>query len=88
MLTSITALLSIRLKELLLKERAERSALQARVEDLEERYANAAQQLEQQHSHEAQYKDALRNLQDSVSQQEAFRASQQVEEVILLLKFA
>lgn len=81
-----TALLSLRLKELLLKERSERTALQARVEELEERYANAVQQLEQQRSHEAQYKDALHSLQGSVSKQEALRASQQAEEVILLLK--
>ncbi|KAK3546336.1 hypothetical protein QTP70_025668 [Hemibagrus guttatus] len=70
-----------RLKELLLKERSERTALQSRVEDLEERCANAAQQLEQQRSHEAQYKDALHSLQESVSQQEALRATQQVEEM-------
>ncbi|GAA6108442.1 leucine-rich repeat and coiled-coil domain-containing protein 1 isoform X2 [Tachysurus ichikawai] len=70
-----------RLKELLLKERSERSAHQSRAEELEERYTNAAQQLEQLRSHEAQYKDALHNLQDSVSQQEALRATQQVEEM-------
>lgn len=80
--------LSVRLKELLLKERSERSALQARVEDLEERYTAAAQQLELQRSHEAQYKDALHSLQESVSQQETVRATQQVEEVILLLKLS
>ncbi|MCI4377661.1 hypothetical protein PGIGA_G00206060 [Pangasianodon gigas] len=72
-----------RLKELLMKERSERTALQARVEELEERCANAAQQLEQQRSHEAQYKDALHSLQESVSQQEALRARQQVEEMKL-----
>ncbi|XP_060730038.1 leucine-rich repeat and coiled-coil domain-containing protein 1 isoform X2 [Tachysurus vachellii] len=70
-----------RLKELLLKERSERSAHQSRVEELEERYTNAAQQLEQLRSHEAQYKDALHGLQESVSQQEALRATQQVEEM-------
>ncbi|XP_026791598.3 leucine-rich repeat and coiled-coil domain-containing protein 1 isoform X1 [Pangasianodon hypophthalmus] len=70
-----------RLKELLMKERSERTALQARVEELEERCANAAQQLEQQRSHEAQYKDALHSLQEGVSQQEALRARQQVEEM-------
>ncbi|XP_053358752.1 leucine-rich repeat and coiled-coil domain-containing protein 1 [Clarias gariepinus] len=70
-----------RLKELLLKERSERTALQTRVEELEERCANAVQQLEQQRSHEAQYKDALHRLQESVSQQEADRATQQVEEM-------
>lgn len=84
--TKTTVLLSLRLKDLLLKERSERTALQARVEELEKRYANAAQQLEQQCSHVAQYKDALHSLQESVSQQEALRASQQVEEVILLSK--
>lgn len=83
-----TVLRSTRLKELLLKERSERAALQARVEELEERYANASQQLEQQRSHEAQYKDALRSLQESVSQQEALRAKQQAEEVMLLLKLS
>lgn len=81
--TITTALLALRLKELLLKERSERTALQTRVEELEERCANAVQQLEQQRSHEAQYKDALHRLQESVSQQEADRATQQVEEVIL-----
>ncbi|TSK82158.1 Leucine-rich repeat and coiled-coil domain-containing protein 1 [Bagarius yarrelli] len=65
-----------RLKELLLKERSERAAFQTRVEELEERCANAAKQR----SHEAQYKDALHSLQQSVSQQEALKASQQVEE--------
>lgn len=80
-----TASIALRLKELLLKERSERSAHQSRAEELEERYTNAAQQLEQLRSHEAQYKDALHNLQDSVSQQEALRATQQVEEVILFL---
>lgn len=81
-----TALIAFRLKKLLLKERSERTALQTRVEELEERCANAAQQLEQQRSHEAQYKGALHSLQESVSQQEALRASQQVEEVIFLQK--
>lgn len=70
-----------RLKKLLLKERSERTALQTRVEELEERCANAAQQLEQQRSHVVQYKGALHSLQESVSQQEALRASQQVEEM-------
>ncbi|KAI5104052.1 leucine-rich repeat and coiled-coil domain-containing protein 1, partial [Silurus meridionalis] len=70
-----------RLKELLLKERSERTALQIRVEELVERCTNAAQQLEQQRSHEAQYKDALHSLQESVSQQEALRATQQVDEM-------
>ncbi|XP_047674679.1 leucine-rich repeat and coiled-coil domain-containing protein 1 isoform X3 [Tachysurus fulvidraco] len=70
-----------RLKELLLKERSERSAHQSRAEELEERYTNAAQQLEQLRSHEAQYKEALHSLQESVSQQEALRATQQVEEM-------
>ncbi|XP_060788227.1 leucine-rich repeat and coiled-coil domain-containing protein 1 isoform X2 [Neoarius graeffei] len=70
-----------RLKQLLLKERTERTALQARAEELEERCANAAQQLQQQHSHEAKYKEALHSLQESVSQQETLRASQQVEEM-------
>lgn len=58
------------------------------MEELEERYTNAAQQLEQQRSHEAQYKDALHSVQESVSQQEALRASQQVEEVKLFLKLS
>ncbi|KAI5627917.1 leucine-rich repeat and coiled-coil domain-containing protein 1 [Silurus asotus] len=70
-----------RLKELLLKERSERTALQIRVEELVERCTNAAQQLEHQRSHEAQYKDALHSLQESVSQQEALRATQQVDEM-------
>ncbi|KAF5904080.1 leucine-rich repeat and coiled-coil domain-containing protein 1 isoform X1, partial [Clarias magur] len=70
-----------RLKELLLKERSERTALQTRVEELEGLCANAVQQLEQQRSHEAQYKDALHRLQESVSQQDADRATQQVEEM-------
>lgn len=84
----ITALLVLRLKELLLKERTERTALQARVEELEERCANAAQQLERQRRHEAKYKDALHSLQESVSHQETLRASQQVEEVIVLWKLS
>lgn len=70
----------------MLKERSERAALQTRVEELEERCANAAKRLEQQRSHEAQYKDVLHSLQESVSQQEALKACQQVEEVMLLPK--
>uniref|UniRef100_A0A3B1JSB3 Leucine-rich repeat and coiled-coil domain-containing protein 1 n=1 Tax=Astyanax mexicanus TaxID=7994 RepID=A0A3B1JSB3_ASTMX len=70
-----------RLKELLLKERSDRAALQARVEELEERCKNSAEQLELLHSREDQHKRALRCLEESVSQGEALRARQKAEEM-------
>ncbi|KAL7876298.1 hypothetical protein AOLI_G00112610 [Acnodon oligacanthus] len=70
-----------RLKELLLKERSDRAALQARVEELEERCSTAAEQLEQLRSQEDQHKRALHSLQACVSQEEALRAGQKAEEM-------
>ncbi|XP_041697722.1 leucine-rich repeat and coiled-coil domain-containing protein 1 isoform X2 [Coregonus clupeaformis] len=70
-----------RLKELLLKERSERSGLQARVEELEERCQSSALQLEQVLQREEQHKRALRSLEDSTSHSEAQRARQQAEEM-------
>uniref|UniRef100_A0A8B9GRR7 Leucine-rich repeat and coiled-coil domain-containing protein 1 n=1 Tax=Astyanax mexicanus TaxID=7994 RepID=A0A8B9GRR7_ASTMX len=70
-----------RLKELLLKERSDRAALQARLEELEERCKNSAEQLELLHSREDQHKRALRCLEESVSQGEALRARQKAEEM-------
>ncbi|XP_031418909.1 leucine-rich repeat and coiled-coil domain-containing protein 1 [Clupea harengus] len=70
-----------RLKELLLKERSERSSLQARVEELEDRRGDRAEQLELTRSREDQLKRALRSLEDQVAQAEALRAQQQAEEM-------
>uniref|UniRef100_A0AAR2KI04 Leucine-rich repeat and coiled-coil domain-containing protein 1 n=1 Tax=Pygocentrus nattereri TaxID=42514 RepID=A0AAR2KI04_PYGNA len=70
-----------RLKELLLKERSDRSALQARVEELEERCSAAAEQREQLRSQEDQHKRALQTLQACISQEEALRAGQKAEEM-------
>ncbi|KAL2097658.1 hypothetical protein ACEWY4_006865 [Coilia grayii] len=70
-----------RLKEMLLKERSERSSLQARVEELEERRRDLAEQLELSRSREEQLKRALHCLEDQVSQADALRAQQQAEEM-------
>ncbi|XP_062381725.1 leucine-rich repeat and coiled-coil domain-containing protein 1 [Sardina pilchardus] len=70
-----------RLKETLLKERSERSTLQARAEDLEERRRDWAAQLELARGREDQLKRALRSLEDQVSQAEALRAQQQADEM-------
>uniref|UniRef100_A0A674ANY8 Leucine-rich repeat and coiled-coil domain-containing protein 1 n=1 Tax=Salmo trutta TaxID=8032 RepID=A0A674ANY8_SALTR len=70
-----------RLKELLLKERSERSGLQARVEELEERCQSSALQLEQVLQREEQHKRALRTLEDSTSHSEARKARRQAEEM-------
>ncbi|XP_062337563.1 leucine-rich repeat and coiled-coil domain-containing protein 1 [Osmerus eperlanus] len=70
-----------RLKELLLRERSERSVLQARVEELEERSQGLALQLEQARQQEDHQLRALRSLEDSVAQKEALRARQQAEEM-------
>ncbi|KAG5285397.1 hypothetical protein AALO_G00002920 [Alosa alosa] len=70
-----------RLKESLLKERSERSTLQARVEDLEERRRDWAAQLDLARGREDQLKRALRSLEDQVSQAEALRAQQQADEM-------
>ncbi|XP_036375424.1 leucine-rich repeat and coiled-coil domain-containing protein 1 [Megalops cyprinoides] len=70
-----------RLKELLLKERAERAGLQERVERLEERERAAREELGQARSREDQQQRALRSLEDSISRGEALRARQQAEEM-------
>ncbi|XP_062849049.1 leucine-rich repeat and coiled-coil domain-containing protein 1 [Trichomycterus rosablanca] len=70
-----------RLKELLLKERSERGALQSRVDELEERCRSSAEQLEQLRSREKRHKSALCDLQETVSQQEALRVKQQTDEM-------
>ncbi|XP_036841612.1 leucine-rich repeat and coiled-coil domain-containing protein 1 isoform X3 [Oncorhynchus mykiss] len=70
-----------RLKELLLKERSERSGLQARVEELDERCQSSALQLEQVLQREEQHKRALRSLEDSTSHSEARKARRQAEEM-------
>uniref|UniRef100_A0A4W5PDI7 Leucine-rich repeat and coiled-coil domain-containing protein 1 n=1 Tax=Hucho hucho TaxID=62062 RepID=A0A4W5PDI7_9TELE len=70
-----------RLKELLLKERSERSGLQARVEELEERCQSSALQLEQVLQREEQHKRALRSLEDSTSHSEARKARREAEEM-------
>ncbi|KAJ8011334.1 hypothetical protein DPEC_G00057060 [Dallia pectoralis] len=66
-----------RLKELLLKERSERSSLQARMEELEQRRQSSASQLEQAQQREEQHRAALH----SVTRGEADRARQQAEEM-------
>lgn len=68
-----------------MKERSERSGLQARVEELEERCQSSALQLEQVLQREEQHKRALRSLEDSTSHSEARKARRQAEEVELLL---
>uniref|UniRef100_A0A4W4DPS3 Leucine-rich repeat and coiled-coil domain-containing protein 1 n=2 Tax=Electrophorus electricus TaxID=8005 RepID=A0A4W4DPS3_ELEEL len=68
-----------RLKELLLKERSDRAELQARVEELEQRCRTLAEQVEQLRNQEDLHKRALCSLEQSVSQEEAHRASQQAE---------
>ncbi|KAI3374789.1 hypothetical protein L3Q82_021344 [Scortum barcoo] len=70
-----------RLKELLLKERSERSELQTRVEELEGRCQSLIQQLEQARSSEQQHKTALSRLEESISHGDALRARQQAEEM-------
>ncbi|KAI4872481.1 hypothetical protein NFI96_017472 [Prochilodus magdalenae] len=70
-----------RLKELLLKERSDRAALQARVEELEDRCSTTAEQLEHLRSQDDQHKRALHSLEECISQEEALRARQKAEEM-------
>ncbi len=72
---------SFRLKELLLKERSDRAALQTRLQELEERYRSTLEQLEQVHKREVQHKRMLRSLEDSMTKAEALRVPQRAEEV-------
>ncbi|XP_058608321.1 leucine-rich repeat and coiled-coil domain-containing protein 1 [Onychostoma macrolepis] len=70
-----------RLKELLLKERSDRAALQTRLQELDERYRSTLEQLEQVHKREDQHKRALRSLEDSMTKAEALRVQQRAEEM-------
>ncbi|XP_050979845.1 leucine-rich repeat and coiled-coil domain-containing protein 1 isoform X2 [Labeo rohita] len=70
-----------RLKELLLKERSDRAALQTCLQELEERYKSSLEQLEQVHNREDQHKRVLRSLEDSMTKAEALRVRQRAEEV-------
>uniref|UniRef100_A0A671L361 Leucine-rich repeat and coiled-coil domain-containing protein 1 n=1 Tax=Sinocyclocheilus anshuiensis TaxID=1608454 RepID=A0A671L361_9TELE len=70
-----------RLKEMLLKERSDRAALQTRLQELEERYRSTLEQLEQVHNREDQHKKALRSLEDSMTKAEALRVQQRAEEM-------
>ncbi|XP_052405306.1 leucine-rich repeat and coiled-coil domain-containing protein 1 [Carassius gibelio] len=70
-----------RLKEMLLKERSDRAALQTRLQELEERYRSTLEQLEQVHNREDQHKKALRSLEDSMTKTEALRVQQRAEEM-------
>uniref|UniRef100_A0A673L4T5 Leucine-rich repeat and coiled-coil domain-containing protein 1 n=1 Tax=Sinocyclocheilus rhinocerous TaxID=307959 RepID=A0A673L4T5_9TELE len=70
-----------RLKELLLKERSDRAALQTRLQELEERYRSTLEQLEQVHNREDQHKRAQRSLEDSMTKAEALRVQQRAEEM-------
>ncbi|KAK2900884.1 hypothetical protein Q8A67_008999 [Cirrhinus molitorella] len=70
-----------RLKELLLKERSDRAALQTRLQELEERYKSTLEQLKQVHNREDQHKRALRSLEDSMTKAEALRVQQRAEEM-------
>uniref|UniRef100_A0A672N3B8 Leucine-rich repeat and coiled-coil domain-containing protein 1 n=1 Tax=Sinocyclocheilus grahami TaxID=75366 RepID=A0A672N3B8_SINGR len=72
---------SFRLKELLLKERSDRAALQTRLQELEERYRSTLEQLEQEHNREHQHKRAQRSLEDSMTKAEALRVQQRAEEM-------
>ncbi|XP_003975450.2 leucine-rich repeat and coiled-coil domain-containing protein 1 isoform X2 [Takifugu rubripes] len=69
-----------RLKELLLKERSERSNLHIRVEELEGRCQSLTQQLDQACSKEEQHKGTMRRLEERISQGDAIRSRQQDEE--------
>ncbi|KAK9979303.1 hypothetical protein ABG768_012739 [Culter alburnus] len=70
-----------RLKEMLLKERSDRTELQTRLQELEERYRSTLEQLEQVHNREDQHKRALQSLKDSMTQAEALRVQQRAEEM-------
>lgn len=70
-----------RLKEMLLKERSDRAGQQTRLQELEERYRTAVEQLEQVRNREEQHKRALCSLEDSMSQAEALRVQQRAEEM-------
>lgn len=79
------AVVLLRLKELLLKERSECSDLHARVEELEGRCQSLTQQLDHARSKEEQHKSTLHRLEESISQGEAIRSRQQTEEVLWLI---
>uniref|UniRef100_A0A671LX62 Leucine-rich repeat and coiled-coil domain-containing protein 1 n=1 Tax=Sinocyclocheilus anshuiensis TaxID=1608454 RepID=A0A671LX62_9TELE len=70
-----------RLKELLLKARSDRAALQTRLQELEERYRSTLEQLEPVHNREDQHKRAQRSLEDSMTKAEALRVQQRAEEM-------
>ncbi|XP_073705761.1 leucine-rich repeat and coiled-coil domain-containing protein 1 [Garra rufa] len=70
-----------RLKELLLKERSDRAALQTRLQELEERYKSMLEQLEQLHNREDQHKRTLCSLEESLTKAEALRVQQRAEEM-------
>lgn len=71
---------------MLLKERSDRTGLQTRLQELEERYRSTLEQLEQAHNRDGQHKRALRSLEDSVSQADALRVQQRAEEVTVIYK--
>ncbi|XP_018614278.1 leucine-rich repeat and coiled-coil domain-containing protein 1 [Scleropages formosus] len=69
-----------RLKELLLKERANCVKLQQRVEELERSLHSAQDELVQARSQEQQQQSVLHRLQDTATQNETLWAQQQAEE--------
>ncbi|XP_053739191.1 leucine-rich repeat and coiled-coil domain-containing protein 1 isoform X2 [Synchiropus splendidus] len=80
-LQSLTLHTTDRLKDLLLKERAQGSELQTQVEKLEDRCRCLTQQLEQTHCSEEQLRTTLHQLQEKVSHTETLRAQQHAEEM-------
>ncbi|MBN3318467.1 LRCC1 protein, partial [Atractosteus spatula] len=70
-----------RLKELLLKEKEEKSKLQASVEELMESNKALVGELRECKSREEQQQRSLQSLEDSVAKREALRAQQQAEEM-------
>ncbi|KAL4648443.1 leucine-rich repeat and coiled-coil domain-containing protein 1 [Arapaima gigas] len=70
-----------RLKDLLLKERANRIELQQRVEELERSLRDAQEELLHARTQEEQQLKMLHSLQDAASQNETLRAREQAEEI-------
>ncbi|XP_066579392.1 leucine-rich repeat and coiled-coil domain-containing protein 1 [Amia ocellicauda] len=72
---------SDRLKEMLLKEKAEKGKLQARVEELTESRDSLVNALRQSKDSEEQQQRALLGLEENVAKIEVLRAQQQAEEM-------
>nr|XP_015210449.1 PREDICTED: leucine-rich repeat and coiled-coil domain-containing protein 1 isoform X2 [Lepisosteus oculatus] len=79
--TSLQSRTLSRLKELLLKEKEEKSKLQASVEELMESNKALVGELRECKSREEQQQRSLHSLEDSLAKREALRAQQQAEEM-------